>query len=545
MSKKNKFFFLLGAVMTGLTPLLSISAGCEPKTTKTPDKGDSNSSSTQGGSTSTNNQGSSNSGSTQGGSSSSNNQGGTNTGSNENTPSTPSNETLASQISNAAVAAFVREHGAYNLFRVSESTDWAKMIEHLNNPDERYGLQFWYYPQGKVFGARVQGTTDLKDGVVFESVSDLFTNVSPAVTDSKYHTTKSGYPNTNLKATYDPSTGLVTIKYYLVEIGSDGKAVSQTEKFGPYTSTFTVPSNSLDSSSNNNENSSSNSNNNPNASVDVYNPTIAGNLVYQPSDYYSSLEGKSGAELMSALVQLQSSKHEQGDYTALKTFYTDTNAFKDLYFENDGTLLDIYSENPNGQDPYTYATYVGGNAGKTEGLGTNREHLIPQAWFNKVDKMRNDPFHVWPTDIKVNGWRDNDPHDNVTKVTLTTKNGSKQGNNSDVSFRVFEPVDAFKGDIARAYLYFAFTYANEEKYKLNGAEVFQSQAPYLKNHFLDTYLAWNAIDPVSKWDIDRNNLTSEFTMTKRRNPFIDYPNLAENLFNGVPFVNKGILVDIQ
>ncbi|VEU59023.1 endonuclease [Mycoplasmopsis gallinacea] len=486
---------------------------------------------------------------------------GTGTSTDTPTPTTPGsgttttneNEALASTISNEKVAAFVREHGANNIFKVSEQTDWTKMIEHLNSPDPKFGLQFWYFPEEKTFGARKPKEKALKDGIVFESVSNLFTNVSPAVTDSKYHTTKAGYPNTNLKAEYNPSTGVVTIKYYLVEIGPDGKAVSQTEKFGPYTSTFTVKNgrNSLDSSSNNNNNSSNTSSNtntgtNDNVVVSQPNVTVA-NLIYQPSDYYNSLEGKSGAELMKALVALQSSKHETGSYDGLKNLYKNTNAFKDLYYENDGTLLDVYSENPNGNDPYVYPNYVGGSGASTEGNGTNREHIIPQGWFNKVDKMRNDPFHVWPTDIKVNNWRDNDPHDNVTNVTLTTKNGSKQGSNSEVSFRVFEPINEFKGDIARAYLYFAFTYANEYKYSLNGPQVFQSEAPYLKTHFLNTYLSWNAQDPISKWDIDRNNIISDFTDTKRRNPFVDYPNLVENLFgeNPKPFHNLGILVGIQ
>ncbi|WP_051789174.1 endonuclease, partial [Mycoplasma buteonis] len=278
---------------------------------------------------------------------------------------------------------------------------------------------------------------------------------------------------------------------------------------------------------------------------------IGDKFIYDSSNnYYESLEGLSGNALLTALVKLQSSKTETGNYDKLKDFYKTTKAFKDNFYEKDGTLLDIYSENPNGEDPYTYPNYIGETRKKSEYLnnnvenkGTNREHVIPQSWFNKVDKMRNDPFHVWPTDIGVNGKRSNYPHDNVTsEVTFTALNGGKLGKNS-ISQQVFEPIDAFKGDIARAYLYFALTYGKDDIRKTAEAkEVFQKESPYLVKHFLDTYLSWNKSDLVDEFDVVRNNVTSNWTKNKRRNPFIDYPNLVNSLFGNVPFHNLGVLV---
>jgi hypothetical protein len=52
-------------------------------------------------------------------------------------------------------------------------------------------------------------------------------------------------------------------------------------------------------------------------------------------------------------------------------------------YENDNTVLDIYSENPNGTDPYSY-NYPSTQCGSYNGEGDcyNREHIVPQSLFN-------------------------------------------------------------------------------------------------------------------------------------------------------------------
>ncbi|MEE3928479.1 endonuclease [Mycoplasmopsis ciconiae] len=269
-------------------------------------------------------------------------------------------------------------------------------------------------------------------------------------------------------------------------------------------------------------------------------------LIYDTSnDYYKEADGLSGQELFNKLNEIQN-KHNKSvkTYSALTGFYDNYSAFKDNYFEKDGTILDIYSENPNGADPYVYAAY-GGNNGAIEGGGTNREHLIPQSWFNKNDPMRSDAHHVWPTDIKVNNIRSNYPHDNVVRATQTTQNNSKLGYNVN-NVTVFEPVDAFKGDIARAYLYFVLSYKNKDIYNVK-TNIFLKQFPYIKNHFFNTYLNWSKNDPIDLFDVKRNNEIAKYHSIGLRNPFSDYPNLIENLFgeNPKPFINKGVLVDIK
>ncbi|VEU76574.1 endonuclease [Mycoplasmopsis columboralis] len=295
----------------------------------------------------------------------------------------------------------------------------------------------------------------------------------------------------------------------------------------------------------NNSTSSNNSSTGSNSSVSVEPVVVAsGNYEYvydSSNDYYKALEGLSGVALAQKINEIQNSRHKTTNYGMLPSFYNSSSAFKDNFYEKDGTILDIYSENPAGKDPYTYRTYSG-NQASAEGQGMNREHVIPQSWFNKAEPIRSDAHFVWPTDIKVNGLRGNLPHDNVVNVSQTTRNGSKLGAN-DLRQSVFEPIDAFKGDVARAYLYFSLTYNNKDIY--SGTSIFQRNFPYLPSHYLNTYLGWNAKDVVDPFDVTRNNEGEKYN--KLRNPFIDYPDLAENLYgsNPKPFVNKGVLVSLR
>ncbi|MBU4693272.1 endonuclease [Mycoplasma sp. CSL7491-lung] len=273
------------------------------------------------------------------------------------------------------------------------------------------------------------------------------------------------------------------------------------------------------------------------------NLNISKKYVYDDTnDYYESADGLSGQELLNEITRIQKSHMKGiGTYNDLKKLYNTTNAFRDIYFEKDDTILDVYSENPDGEDPYNFKEYMTKNGGR-EGDGTNREHIIPQSWFNKESPLRNDGQFVWPTDIKVNNRRSNYPHGNVVEASYTSQNGSKLGTDS-LKQTVFEPVDKFKGDIARAYLYFIATY--NDKNILNRNSIFKNKFPYIDAFFLDVYRDWDKNDTVDIFDITRNNETAKFE--EMRNPFIDYPNLYENIFgeNPKPFHNKGVLVSIH
>ncbi|EFF41380.1 endonuclease [Mycoplasmopsis alligatoris] len=267
--------------------------------------------------------------------------------------------------------------------------------------------------------------------------------------------------------------------------------------------------------------------------------TSSNNLVYDNSNnYYSELEGLKGQKLFNKLLELQA-KYTKNikQYNDLYTIYKD--AFIDKYYEKDNSLLDIYSENPSNKDPYNYNFSNNGSSANKEGLGFNREHLIPQSWFKKISPTRNDAHFVWPTDIKVNSLRSNYPHYLVASPVTTTLNGTK------ISFNLAEPIDVFKGDIARAYFYFQVTHKNADTPAAR--EVFDEKFPFFKQNYLDEYLKWSKSDKIDQFDIDRNNAIAKHYQGLR-NPFSDYPELAILIWdkdNNSTFKNKGVLIKIQ
>ena len=89
----------------------------------------------------------------------------------------------------------------------------------------------------------------------------------------------------------------------------------------------------------------------------------------------------------------------------------------------------------------------------------NREHTVPQSIFNEALPMKSDLHHLYPTDKYVNNRRSNYPHAVVATTKWTSQNGSKLGSSDTTAnfglsaANVFEPIDEYKGDIARTYFY--------------------------------------------------------------------------------------------
>ena len=140
---------------------------------------------------------------------------------------------------------------------------------------------------------------------------------------------------------------------------------------------------------------------------------IAQFVAAQPSPtYYDGTAGLTGYALKTKLSQIISNGHIDKGYNGLWTAYATTD--RDLYFEKDNTVLDMYSENPAGADPYNfiYSTDQCGNYG-SEGDCYNREHVVPQSIFSEASPMVSDMHHIRPTDGKVNGMRSNYPFGKV------------------------------------------------------------------------------------------------------------------------------------
>lgn len=250
--------------------------------------------------------------------------------------------------------------------------------------------------------------------------------------------------------------------------------------------------------------------------------------------YYSSAEGLSGYTLKTALHNIIRTHSSQG-YGALWTFYNSHEL--DRYYENDGTILDIYSENPNGGDPYTYVK-TSDQCGSYSGEGScyNREHSFPRSWFGgSREPMNSDVHHIFASDGYVNGRRSSFPYGEVGSATYTSNNGSKLGSGSGIGYSgtVFEPIDEFKGDLARAYFYMATRYQDqiagwENNSSSSNAALNGTSTQVFETWKLNLLKKWHNEDPVSQKEIDRNNAAQEHQ--GNRNPFVDHPEFVQSIW---------------
>ena len=245
-------------------------------------------------------------------------------------------------------------------------------------------------------------------------------------------------------------------------------------------------------------------------------------LAQAPAGYYNGTEGLTGSALKTKLSAIITAGHKDNGYDGLYNGYPTTDS--DHFYENDGTVLDMYSENPTGTDPYTYRHGIKkcGNY-SVEGDCYNREHIVPQSFFNQQSPMRGDIHFVRPTDGKVNGMRSNYPFGAVNSPSFTSKNGTKVGPSSSPGYggTVAEPIDEFKGDIARMVFYFVTRYESRLSSFSTGNMLGGSPYPGLQAWEKDVLLAWSIQDPVSPTEIERNN--ASYVFQKNRNPFIDHP----------------------
>ena len=241
-----------------------------------------------------------------------------------------------------------------------------------------------------------------------------------------------------------------------------------------------------------------------------------------PAGYYNAAVGKSGSELRTALYNIIKN-HTSLEYSDLWNAYYSTDVMAS------GKVWDIYSDIPDGTAAY-YFTFGVNQCGSytQEGNCYNREHTIPQSWFNDALPMKTDLFHLYPTDGWVNNKRSNWPYGEVASPTWTSTNGSKLGPCSypGCSGTVFEPIDAYKGDLARSYLYMTVRYM--DKNLGQGSEsVFNGSQ--LVSWAQNMFISWHNLDPVSEKEINRNNVIYN-NFQHNRNPFIDCPELVEYLF---------------
>ena len=251
--------------------------------------------------------------------------------------------------------------------------------------------------------------------------------------------------------------------------------------------------------------------------------------------YYASIDGKStnaNDDLRKTLCTVISTGYVSIGYSSLQSqMYAASSNPTDFVNGSNKTMEDIYSSKP-------YKSSDNGSSASTCGTGWNKEHTVPQSWFNEQSPMKSDAFHVYPTDIRMNSLRSSYPYgeNNAAKGCATWGYGSVGTSTfPGYSGTVFDPGEggeygSYKGDLARTYFYMATRYRTTNFTSGSGGTSFTysggvaNLTPYMR----DLMLKWHREDPVSEKELKRNNAI--YAHQKNRNPYIDYPELVEYIW---------------
>ena len=254
--------------------------------------------------------------------------------------------------------------------------------------------------------------------------------------------------------------------------------------------------------------------------------------------YYKDINGKSGKSLFDAVHVVTKVGYSSLGYSGLWTAYKTTD------LRDNGKIWDMYSD-----CSWTAGSDQCGSY-NNECDCYNREHSIPKSWFGGSESGPGcDIFQVVPTDGYVNNRRSNYAFGEVSSASYTY-DGAKLGSAKSITITggntiagntgttiscsgtVFEPRDEYKGDFARGYFGTMIKWANGDYSAFttgDGSKIFSSNystgAFGLTKYGVALLMKWHRQDPVSQKEIDRNNGIQQ--TQGNRNPFIDYPYLAE------------------
>lgn len=145
----------------------------------------------------------------------------------------------------------------------------------------------------------------------------------------------------------------------------------------------------------------------------------------------------------------------------------------------------------------------------------NREHVWPKSkgWFDE-EGAGCDIHHIRPEDVNVNSIHGNLPYGEISGGSAVKCCGEIVAYKSN---SYFEPLDDFKGDVARIIFYMLTRYSQSDSYSITN--VAQS---------LDMLLDWHESDPVDDFEIARNERC--YSVQNNRNPFIDHPEFADMIW---------------
>lgn len=245
-----------------------------------------------------------------------------------------------------------------------------------------------------------------------------------------------------------------------------------------------------------------------NPTYGIVSPTI-------PNGYYASLEGLSGVALKQAVQDIIANPsvvraHNYGDIVDILK-EADRNPL------NGSQVWMMYVESPRSKIDY--------QTGNSNVGVWNREHIWPQSRGGFADGTSSfaDGIDVWlpsgPDDILAG-------HADAHHIRAEDGSENTTRSNRDYGSDYNGPTGnagSWKGDVARALFYMAVRYNGLNLVDGNPVDSTVGQMGDLAS-----LLTWNQTDPRDDFEMHRNNYI--YTWQYNRNPFIDYPLLADYIF---------------
>lgn len=236
-------------------------------------------------------------------------------------------------------------------------------------------------------------------------------------------------------------------------------------------------------------------------------------LAQIPEGYYSSLKGKKGAELKTAIHDIikKANVLEYGSGRG-KTWW----GFWSTDRNENGYFIDRYSA----EREWVKSTSQG-----APGAGMNIEHSFPKSWWGGATVLAyKDLYNLMPCESKINRTKSNFPMGIV--VSGDKGNGwTKVGEGTDGK-KYWEPAAPWKGDFARGYMYMATAYQDYNWKGEQALQILQQGAyPTLQKWAYTLYIQWAKADKPDALEIKRNNDVAK--IQGNRNPYVDFPNLME------------------
>ena len=245
------------------------------------------------------------------------------------------------------------------------------------------------------------------------------------------------------------------------------------------------------------------------------NPTFGVVTSTVPAGYYDSLEGLSGDGLRQGIQEIIANpavvrKHTYGDVTDILN-QADQNP------ENSNEVWLMYVEQ--GRAKYKFQSTASSTG------SWNREHIYPQSrgGFSGGTSSSAYGMDVWlPTSANDLSAGHSDAHHIRAEDGPENSSRSNRDFGSDYNGPAGSQ-GSWHGDVARSLFYMAIRY--------NQLSVVPGNPPDTTMYQLGdlTYLLeWNHSDPADDFEMNRNNVV--YTWQYNRNPFIDYPDLADYIW---------------